>query len=31
MPKRKYASGEEIRQYSEHLARKLGFFERGMF
>lgn len=31
MPKRKYSSGEEIRQYSENLARHFGFYERGMF
>ncbi|KAK0103953.1 hypothetical protein ONS96_005059 [Cadophora gregata f. sp. sojae] len=31
MPKHKYSSGEEIRQYSEALARHFGFYDRGMF
>ncbi|CAL3966889.1 unnamed protein product [Diplocarpon coronariae] len=31
MPKRKYSSGEEIRQYSDVLARMFGLHERAMF
>ncbi|KAK2624224.1 hypothetical protein QTJ16_006174 [Diplocarpon rosae] len=31
MPKRKYSSGEEIRQYSGILALKFGLHERAMF
>jgi cation diffusion facilitator CzcD-associated flavoprotein CzcO len=31
MPKRKYASGEEIREYSDSLAQKFGLHERAMF
>lgn len=31
MPKRKYSSGEEIREYSDKLARKFSLHERAMF
>ncbi|KAI9049307.1 hypothetical protein LZ554_007151 [Drepanopeziza brunnea f. sp. 'monogermtubi'] len=31
MPKRKYAGGEEIREYTNMLARKFGLHDRAMF